>query len=116
MEKNVFSVGKKDLTITYFSGTGAGGQHRNRHMNCVRIKHNATGIIVTGQSHRDRASNQKEALKNLARNKRFLAFCNMKLVEQEREETIPERVDKMMSENNLLIEVKKDGKWTVEGD
>jgi len=33
MRELAFSVTKKDLEITYFSGTGKGGQHRNKHKN-----------------------------------------------------------------------------------
>jgi len=29
----LFSVIKKEFEITYYSGKGAGGQHRNRHKN-----------------------------------------------------------------------------------
>lgn len=58
---------KKDFRVDWFSGTGAGGQHRNKHMNCCRITHIATGLRATGQSHRDRPSNQAEAFEKLAR-------------------------------------------------
>lgn len=57
---------KKDFKIDWFSGTGAGGQHRNKHMNCCRIVHIETGLMATGQSNRDRPSNQREAFKKLA--------------------------------------------------
>jgi len=29
----LFSLRKKDFVITYYSGKGAGGQHRNKHKN-----------------------------------------------------------------------------------
>jgi len=32
-KEHLFSVTKKDIEITYYSGRGAGGQHRNRHKN-----------------------------------------------------------------------------------
>lgn len=57
---------KKDFKIDWFSGTGAGGQHRNRHQNCVRITHIESGISVTGQSHRERQRNFDDAFKRLA--------------------------------------------------
>ncbi|WP_285905151.1 peptide chain release factor family protein [Pseudodesulfovibrio pelocollis] len=115
-KKAVFSVTKKDFTITYFSGTGAGGQHRNRHMNCVRIKHNETGILYTGQSHREREANFKEAFVALCNDKRFLAFCQMRLVELERRETLEERVDKLMDPGALKIEIQENGRWVVESE
>jgi protein subunit release factor B len=56
----------KDFTVTWFRGTGAGGQYRNKHQNCCRIIHDATGLMATGQSYRERPANQKEAFNRLA--------------------------------------------------
>ncbi len=58
---------KKDFRVDWFSGTGAGGQHRNKHMNCCRITHIATGLVTTGQTQRDRPSNQSEAFEKLVK-------------------------------------------------
>ena len=58
---------KKDFRVDWFSGTGGGGQYRNKHQNCCRITHIETGLVATGQSHRERPSNQKEAFEKLAR-------------------------------------------------
>ena len=58
---------KKDFKLEWFSGTGGGGQHRNKHQNCCRITHIETGLRATGQSHRERPANQKEAFNKLAR-------------------------------------------------
>lgn len=53
---------KEDFKIDWFSGTGAGGQHRNKHQNCVRLTDKETGITVVGQNHRERSRNMKDAL------------------------------------------------------
>ena len=58
---------RKDFRIDWFSGTGAGGQYRNKHQNCCRITHIASGLRATGQSHRERPANQAEAFNKLAR-------------------------------------------------
>lgn len=58
---------KKDFKIDWFSGTGAGGQHRNKHQNCCRMTHLPTGMMETGQSHRERPANQREAFRKLAK-------------------------------------------------
>lgn len=56
---------RKDFTIEWYSGTGKGGQHRNKHQNCCRIVHNETGIKAQGSSSRDRVTNQRDAFKVL---------------------------------------------------
>lgn len=56
---------RKDFRVDWFSGTGGGGQYRNKHQNCCRITHIATGLVATGQSNRERPANQKEAFKRL---------------------------------------------------
>lgn len=60
------TVTKQDLKIEWFSGTGAGGQHRNKHQNCCRMTHIPTGITVQSQEERSRAQNQKIAFNRLA--------------------------------------------------
>ena len=61
----MFVLNKKDLEYAWFSGTGAGGQHRNKHMNCLRLKHVPSNIQVTAKNHRDRISNEREAIEKL---------------------------------------------------
>lgn len=41
---------EKDFNISWFSGTGAGGQHRNKHQNSCRITHTPTGIERSAQT------------------------------------------------------------------
>ena len=38
-----------DFKIEWYSGTGAGGQHRNKHQNSCRITHIPTGQVATAQ-------------------------------------------------------------------
>ena len=57
---------KKDFEVQWFSGTGKGGQHRNKHQNCCRIIHIPTGMKTTGQRSRSRAENLDDAFRRLA--------------------------------------------------
>lgn len=41
---------EQDYQIEWYSGSGAGGQHRNRHCNSARIVHTPTGIVRTAQT------------------------------------------------------------------
>ena len=53
-----------DVHTEWFSGTGKGGQHRNKHQNSCRLKHIPTGIVTTSQC-RDRTSSYKNAYAEL---------------------------------------------------
>lgn len=108
----LFSVTKKDLTLSFFSGKGAGGQHRNRHKNCVRLLHNASGVKVVGQSHKEKQSNIREAFKNLVKHPKFKVWHNMKVHEAVSGKRLEKKVEEMMNPENLKIEGKGDcGGW-----
>lgn len=53
-----------DFRVEWFSGTGKGGQHRNRHMNSCRYIHIPTGLMASRQS-RSRESNINDAKADL---------------------------------------------------
>lgn len=61
MQELVFSTRKKDFKIDWFSGTGAGGQHRNKHQNCCRLTHKDSGITTQCTEFKERKSNLKKA-------------------------------------------------------
>ncbi len=46
----------------WYSGTGKGGQHRNKHQNCCRCIHEPTGISANGTESRSREDNRRAAL------------------------------------------------------
>lgn len=56
---------KKDVAISWFSGTGNGGQHRNKHQNSCRVTHLATGLVEMRQG-RSRTANLEDAMQALA--------------------------------------------------
>lgn len=108
----LFSITKKDFKIDWFSGKGAGGQYRNKHQNCIRLQHLESGVIVTGQSHRDRVSNQKEAINNLINHPQFKLWHSRKVMEVIENKTIEEKVEESMDEQNLRVEERDStGKW-----
>jgi peptide chain release factor 1 len=55
----------EDFELSWFSGSGAGGQHRNKHQNSARLKHRPTGIIVTAQC-RKRPQSEAQARAEMA--------------------------------------------------
>lgn len=60
----LFIINEKDIRVEWYSGTGAGGQHRNKKMNSCRLTHIPTGIVSTAQC-RSRESSYTEAFKSL---------------------------------------------------
>lgn len=59
-------LNRNDFTVEWFSGSGGGGQHRNKHANCCRIRHPATGLSAQCTAHRSRKANQRDAFRVLA--------------------------------------------------
>ena len=111
MKELLFSVTKNDLEVDWFSGTGCGGQYRNKHQNCCRIRHKDSGAIATGQSQRDRESNLKEAMENLTKSPKFKAWVKVRVGEVTGEKAdIEAKVDRAM--RHLKFEVKDEaGNW-----
>ena len=108
----LFSVTKKDLNIEYFSGSGAGGQHRNKHQNCVRMYHEKSGARSTGQSSKERKNNLKEAFNNLVKSQKFKIWLNQKTYETVNKINIEKEVEDAISSKNLLVEGKdENNKW-----
>jgi peptide chain release factor 1 len=108
----LFSVTKKDFDVTWFSGTGSGGQYRNKHQNCCRIVHRDSGAIGTGQSQRDRLSNQKEAFNNVVNSCKFQKWLKIQTSKALGDYVnIEEKVDKAMRKENIKIETMDNGKW-----
>lgn len=63
-EKLSETIQESDIKVEWYSGTGAGGQHRNKHQNSCRMTHIPTNTTVTSQC-RSRQNSYEEAYKNL---------------------------------------------------
>lgn len=55
-----FTLRDDEIRVEWFSGTGKGGQHRNKHQNSCRIIHTPTGTVETRQG-RHRDANYRDA-------------------------------------------------------
>jgi len=108
----IHRISKKDFKISYFSGRGAGGQHRNKHQNCVRLQHIESGITKTGQSSRSRIDNLREAFRGITSSAEFKLWHTKKINEILGEKSLEEKVDSMMKD--VKIEILKDGVWSEE--
>lgn len=54
-------ISEEQFRYEWFSGTGKGGQHRNKHQNCCRCIHEPTGITANGTNSRSREDNKHAA-------------------------------------------------------
>ena len=57
----IMKVTEDQFRFEWFSGTGKGGQHRNKHQNCCRCIHEPTGITANGTNSRSREDNRAAA-------------------------------------------------------
>jgi peptide chain release factor 1 len=55
------TIPQSDLKIEWYSGTGAGGQYRNKHQNSCRITHLPTGTVAKSEC-RSRTNSLAEAM------------------------------------------------------
>ena len=108
----LFSVTKKDFDLHWFSGTGAGGQGRNKLQNSLRLTHRASGAQATGQSNKSRVANQKEAFQGILKHPKFKMWYNQMVMECLSNETVEEIVEKQMALKNIKVEGKDEkGRW-----
>lgn len=75
-------IKESDLRIEWYSGTGPGGQHRNKHQNSCRITHVPTGHIATAQT-RSRQNSLAEAMASITKKVEGMAAAK-----QERQEAL----------------------------
>jgi peptide chain release factor 1 len=75
-----FAIREEDLKVEWFSGTGKGGQNRNKVQACCRLRHLPTGVCVSVQS-RSRTNSYSAALAEL---KKRLTEENASTIREER--------------------------------
>ncbi|MFH1972134.1 MAG: peptide chain release factor-like protein [archaeon] len=101
----LFSLRKKDFVITYYSGSGSGGQHRNKHQNCVRILHSDSGATGTGTEQRSRLQNLKKAFIRLCKSKKFNDWIKLRASRESLNvDEINKKIEEMMKPENIKIE------------
>jgi protein subunit release factor A len=60
-----YSYRRQHFLLDWYSGSGAGGQRRNKVMCCLRLTHIPSGITVTATEHAFRNANLKLAFQRL---------------------------------------------------
>lgn len=73
-------VNEKDVSLSFFKGSGAGGQHRNKVETGVRLVHKPTGIVVEAVSERSQHQNREIAWERL-----YTKIANLEREKEKRE-------------------------------
>jgi len=109
----LFSVTKKDLVLEYFSGTGGGGQHRNKHQNSCRCKHPDSGAMGVCQDQRSKAQNTKMAFRRMVESEKFQKWLKMEACRATGQiAEVEKKVE--MEMKNVKVEVKDEkGRWAA---
>lgn len=112
-EKPLFSV--KDFKVTTFRCSGPGGQNVNKRNTGVRIVHISSGAIGESREERQQAQNKKIAFKRCINTKLFQDWLKFRsALELEGIKNFEKYIDNLLKEENLKIEVFKDGEWVEE--
>ena len=113
--KAIVHLTKKDFELTFYRGSGNGGQNRNKVSSCCRIRHPASGCVATCEEERDQMQNRKIAFMRLVEQPKFKLWLtkehNIRMGKILSDEAIEKKVDEMMDIGNIKIEVKEEGKW-----
>lgn len=103
---------KEDFDVSYFCGSGKGGQAKNKVASGVQIIHRETGALGRASDSRSQAENKKAAFKRLLATPKMKFWLNKKLFEVRERQTMEESIEKDTTDDKLRFEVMKDGKWT----
>lgn len=103
------SKAKGDFVMEVFRAGGKGGQHQNKTSSGVRIRHPESGAVGESREERSQNQNKKLAFERCVNSDKFklwhkMAVSRAIIGKAEYDKKINEAVDKMMSEDNLIIE------------
>ena len=80
--EKLLSLTSKDFVWEYKTGSGSGGQHRNRKKNTVVCKHIESGAVAIAGDQRSQAQNKKTAFMRLANSEKFKKWLRIESARQ----------------------------------
>lgn len=103
---------RKDFDVSYFCGSGKGGQAKNKVHSGVQIIHRESGAIGRASDTRSQAENKAEAFRRLMKTPQMKFWLLRKKFELEQERTIEQAVGAETQDQFLRFEIKDDaGNW-----
>lgn len=110
--EKVTILSQKDLNISYFCGSGAGGQARNKVASGVQMKHEESGAIGRASDSRSQRDNKKSAFQRLLKDPKMKFWLARKVHEVRIGEGLEEVVAREVASSNLKYEIKNAlGQW-----
>jgi protein subunit release factor B len=110
-------LSQKDLDISYFCGSGAGGQARNKVASGVQIRHSESGAIGRASDSRSQHDNKQAAFKRLCADPRMKFWIAKKVFEVKQGESIEQSIERDMVPEKLKFEIKDAaGRWEEVND
>jgi len=110
----IFSVRGKDCTWTYYRGSGAGGQKRNKTSSAARCFHPQSGAVGASEDHRSQRQNKREAFIRMLKTPKFKVWMADMVAQASGRPSLDELVERSMQSKNLLVEVCHDDEWVKE--
>lgn len=116
-KKRIRICGPRDFDVSYFCGSGAGGQARNKVHSGVQIIHRESGAIGRASDTRSQAENKHSALLRLTKTAQFKFWLARKLYELDQGEKIEAAIERETQPEFLRFEIKNaKGQWEEVND
>ena len=114
-KKLLFSLTRKDFDVQVFCCGGKGGQNMQKNATGVRIVHRESGAVGESREERSQAQNKKLAFERMVKSSKFRLWHAKRVKEIEDGQSLEEKVDKMMDQKNLKVEIRDGkGKWVID--
>ena len=111
-KERVNILSPKDLEISYYCGSGPGGQARNKVASGVQMRHEESGAVAKASDSRSQHDNKISCFKRLLEDPRMKFWIAKKIFELRQGETLEQIVANETTSKNLKFEIKNaDGKW-----
>jgi protein subunit release factor A len=107
-------VSRKDLDISYFIGSGKGGQKKQKTASGVQIIHRESGAIGRCSETRSQDQNKREAFKKMTQHARFKFWLARRLYEIQQQETLEETIERETQPEFLKLEIKNQNDQWIE--
>lgn len=111
-KERVTILSLKDLDVSYFCGSGAGGQARNKVASGVQMRHEESGAIGRASDSRSQHENKKSAFNRLVADPRMKFWLTKKVFELKQGETLEQSIAQDTRPEKLKYEIRNSaGQW-----